>query len=370
MQNTKKTVNIITCHDVYNLGASLQAYALRTYLSQLGHDAKTIDYKPPYLSGHYKLWGLDNPRYDKPFVKTAYHLAKLPSRLIARCSQRKKAFDAFTKQYLTLTKRYTSNEALQNDPPIADVYLAGSDQIWNTLFQNGKDPAFYLDFAPKGSVKASYAASFATKDIAPELRSQVKAWLCGLDCISVREQSGADLLERMGIEQAQVVLDPVFLLTSEAWDTLAQAWHNPENKPYILLYDFEENPQMYAFAKELADKNGWKIVSVLKNKFVKKNYEKEGPCAFVSLVKHAQAVVSNSFHATAFSVIYQKDFWIFDRAEGINTRMHDLVTLLHCGKRDPAENRDHIDYIAVGKALQKELQQSKAYIDTVLSMKK
>ena len=152
-------IRTITCHDVYNVGASLQAYALQTYLKSLGHDVKIIDYKPDYLSKHYRLDVVGNPKYDKPFVREAYLLAKLPERLHAL--PRKKTFDSFTAKHLDLTRRYTSNEELQADPPEADVFFAGSDQIWNPLFPNGKDPAFYLDFALHG-IRASYAASFAS----------------------------------------------------------------------------------------------------------------------------------------------------------------------------------------------------------------
>ena len=108
----------ITCHDVYNVGASLQAYALQIYLKSLGHDVKIIDYKPDYLSKHYRLDVVGNPKYDKPFVREAYLLAKLPGRL--RVLPRKKAFDSFTAKDLDWTSRYVSNEELKADPPEAD----------------------------------------------------------------------------------------------------------------------------------------------------------------------------------------------------------------------------------------------------------
>lgn len=162
-------IKTITCHDVYNVGASLQACALVTYLRKLGHDAQIIDYKPDYLSNHYPLWGLGNPAYDKPVIRELYNLAKLPGRLKARNGKRKAEYDRFTAEFLPLTpRRYTSNDDLKQNPPEADVYFAGSDQIWNCFFPNGKDPAFYLDFAPAGSVRASYAASFAMDDIPEE----------------------------------------------------------------------------------------------------------------------------------------------------------------------------------------------------------
>lgn len=139
----------------------MQAYALQTYLKSLGHDVKIIDYKPDYLSQHYRLDVVANPKYDKPLLKQAYLLAKLPGRL--RMLPRKEAFDRFTAAHLDLTARYASNEELKANPPEADVFFAGSDQIWNPLFPNGKDPAFYLDFVQRGT-RAAYAASFSVDD--------------------------------------------------------------------------------------------------------------------------------------------------------------------------------------------------------------
>ena len=136
-------IKIITCHDVYNHGASLQAYALQTYIGLLGHSVEIIDYKPDYLCGDYQLWSVNNPAFDKLLFKPFYLLAKLPQRLYSL--KRKWAFDHYTKQYLKLTAQcFHSNEELKLNPPLADIYIAGSDQIWNTLFQNGRDAAFYL----------------------------------------------------------------------------------------------------------------------------------------------------------------------------------------------------------------------------------
>lgn len=362
-------ITTITCHDVYNVGASLQAYALVTYLGSLGYEAEIIDYKPNYLSNHYPLWGLNNPAYDKPVLRELYNLAKLPGRIKARYSKRKKSFDAFTRDYLPKTEqRYTSNDDLKQNPPEADVYFAGSDQIWNCFFHNGKDPAFYLDFAPAGSVKASYAASFATEDVAEEWKPQVRQWLSGLDYISVRESSGVEIVDRLGIPGAVQVLDPVFLLNREAWSAIEQ---KPEHmEPYVLLYDFDRNPEMVQFAKTLAIENGWKLYSVLSCEKCDRCFSQEGPRMFVGLVHHAEFVVSNSFHATAFSLIFQKQFVVFNRREGINTRMRDLAYLSGTGNRLISQyestNLGMIHYGLVQHKLDSAIENSKDYIAMVL----
>ena len=361
-------IKTITCHDVYNVGASLQAYALVTYLRMLGHEAEIIDYKPDYLRGHYQLWGLNNPAYDKPVVRELYNLAKLPGRLVARYGKRKKCFDTFTREYLPKTeRRYTSNEDLKYNPPEADVYFAGSDQIWNGFFPNGRDPAFYLDFAPVGSVKASYAASFATEDVAEEWKPQVRQWLSGLDAISVRESSGVEIVNRLGISGAVQVLDPVFLLNCEEWSAIEQ---KPEdNEPYVLLYDFDRNPEMVRFAKKLSTDNGWKLYSVLSCKECDRCFSQEGPQTFVGLVHHAEFVVSNSFHATAFSLIFRKQFVVFNRDESINTRMRDILLLVGAINRlmtESDQKLQSINYAEIDKKLNYSIEKSKRYIAKVL----
>ena len=208
----------------------MQAYALQTYLKSLGHDVKIIDYKPDYLSQHYRLDVVANPKYDKPLLKQAYLLAKLPGRL--RMLPRKEAFDRFTAAYLDLTARYASNEELKANPPVADVFFAGSDQIWNPLFPNGKDPAFYLDFVQRGT-RAAYAASFSVDDFPEALRAATAGYLKRFDHVAVREKSGLAILHSLGVEDAVSVLDPVFLLDRAQWETMAA---RPEHcdAPYLL----------------------------------------------------------------------------------------------------------------------------------------
>lgn len=364
-------IKTITCHNVYNAGASLQAYALATYLRQLGHDAQIIDYIPDYLV-HYRLTGVANSAYNKPVLRELYNLMKLPGRLAARYGQRKRNFDRFTFQYLPLTKtRYSSFEDLLANPPEADVYIAGSDQIWNTFFQNGRDPAFYLRFAPEGRIRASYAASFATEQIAEQGKEQIKVWLADMDHISVRETSGIKILEDLGIDTGQSVLDPVFLLPREQWDLLCGNWMPAE--PYVLVYDFDNNDKIRRTAEALAAARGWKIYTLFKKLgYGDKCMESAGPVEFLELIRGASYVLSNSFHATAFSLIFQRPFLVFDRSEGINTRMRDLLQSIGLLDRlvsgeNAAPSFDVIDYCAVCEDLAAMEIKSKGYIDRVLS---
>lgn len=355
----------ITCHDVYNVGASLQAYALQTYLRSRGHDVRIIDYKPDYLSQHYRLDIVGNPKYDKPFLRQAYLLVKLPGRL--RMLPRKRAFDDFTAHYLTLTRRYTSNEELSADPPEADVYIAGSDQIWNPLFPNGRDPAFYLDFVQHG-VRASYAASFAVDAFPQELRDVTGQCMRRLDRISVREASGLSILETLGVRNAETVLDPVFLLDRAHWKSMARLPAEAE-KPYLLVYDFDNSPAVRALAERIAWERKLEIYSVFDLPYARRCFAHIGPQEFLGLVEHASFVLSNSFHATAFSVIFQREFAVVERVEKINTRMRDFTALLGVPERmlcgDEAVPLD-IDWNDIHRRLEAEIAGSKAYLESVL----
>lgn len=325
-------VKTITCHDVYNHGASLQAYALQTYLSGLGHEVKIIDYKPDYLSGHYKLWTVSNPVFDKPIVKQAYLLAKLPGRLIAL--RRKRKFDEFTRDYLHLTShRYHSNEELKANPPQADVYIAGSDQIWNTLFQNGRDAAFYLDFAQKTSKRIAYAASFATKDVVEEYRPFVRQMLHNFDAVSIRENISLPLLASLGRNDGVSVCDPVFLLSRDQWNALLPQENMCER--YLLVYDCEKKSPLRSIVQRISREKGLKIYNVSNFTFsyADKNCSSASPLDFVRLIRDAEFVISNSFHATAFSIIFEKDFYVVNRSEGINERMKSILDELGLSDR-------------------------------------
>lgn len=355
----------ITCHDVYNVGASLQAYALQTYLESLGHDVKIIDYKPDYLSRHYRLDVVGNPKYDKPLVREMYLLAKLPGRL--RVLPRKRAFDSFTARYLHLTRRYGSNDELRADPPEAAVYIAGSDQIWNPLFPNGKDPAFYLEFVRCGE-RASYAASFSVDAFPEELRPITAQYLNRFTHIAVRERSALAILASLGVQGGVATLDPVFLLDRDHWESMAQPPIRTA-EPYIFIYDFENSTAIRSIAERIAAEQGLRIYSLLSLPYADRCFLLCGPEEFLGLLKNASFVLSNSFHATAFSVIFEREFAVVERTEKINTRMHDFTALLGLSDHMVTETANvpfNTDWTQVECRLADEIRHSEAYIDEVL----
>lgn len=356
-------INTITCHHVYNHGALLQAYALSEFLKGEGHDVSIIDYRPSYLDGHFKLWRSD-PRYDRIGLGWAYVLAKLPGRI--RSLKRKKAFDAFFDRYMPVTDRiYHSVGELRANPPEADLYIAGSDQIWNTDFKNGIDPAFYLDFGD--CRKISYAASFATHSLHEGTENFVKEMLGNFTDISIREQSGLKILNNLGYH-GTVVVDPVFLLNKDQWDIIAS--EDGKNEDYILIYDFERNPVIRELARRYSKLNHCKIYSIgpYRLDYADKCFINYGPDAFVGLIKNAKCVLSNSFHGSAFSMIFQKNFFVANREDGLNERMLDLLIRYNLTDRlinlniDDQALKSSVSYKHVLPTLLKNIESSKVFL--------
>ena len=370
----KLNIKTITCHDVYNYGASLQAYALMQYLTLQGHIVEIIDYKPPHLSKRYNFWMIPEKWKKNIVLKIMYLLNKIPSILVYwGGGGRKRAFDKFTKKYLFLTNtKYRSNKDLIQNPPNADIYIAGSDQIWNTQSENGKDPSFYLNFAPEDAIKASYAASFSISEIQEEYRAFVFNMLQHLDYISVRERTGLRILENLGINNAKLVLDPVFLLEKNYWDKIASY---QSDEKYILVYDFENNPRIRDFAIKIAKTKGIKIY-IIKDYFISQYadvyIDSAGPLEFLQLIKNCEVLLSNSFHGTAFSIIYEKEFYVFNRMNApVNSRMADLLKELNMENRliidkNGTLDQSKINYGKANQILNSLICDSKNYLDKIL----
>lgn len=360
-------IKTITCHEVYNAGASLQEFALLHYLTTLGHQSETIHYKPYYLSNHFNNWKVGNPKFNYPIIKQLYILARMPFRL--RELNKKKNFDAFHRKYISAgSVLYKSNEDLKNNLPDADAYICGSDQIWNTYFQNGKDSAFYLDFVPDHKRKISYAASFATETVPEHLKEFIASKVARIDFVSVREISGLSILDDLGISNAVQVLDPVFLLEPDYWkNTFVK--HIDED--YIFVYDFDSNEKIKDFVINYAKKHSCKIFTVNKNvKYADRNFYDCGPEMFLSLIYNSRLNISNSFHAVAFSIIFEKQFYVFNRKEKINTRMRDLLQILGLNEQliqDTLTTKKNIAYSSITKQLKYEIERSKDFLKNALN---
>lgn len=331
-------IKTITCHDVYNYGASLQAYALQEYLISQGHNVEIIDYKPDYMRVHYNFWYVpENSHYyqkamNSKFIHFLLCCYFAPRRFATY--GRKKKFDAFREKFLKCTRRYFSYEELVADAPVADAYIAGSDQIWNSNLPNGKDPAYFLQFGSGNTKRIAYAASFGIPEVAEAHRPVMSKWLEKFDAISVREKTALNILKAIGVEGVEVV-DPVYLLTQQLWSKFAGE-NKIQKEKYILVYDIDlDNDDLRKEAERLSKLYGYKIVAVCalgKNPYAQISIKDAGPLEFVNLIKNAEFVISNSFHATSFSIILNRPFSTFYKKKNVS-RMVDLlknIGLEHC----------------------------------------
>lgn len=363
-------IKIITCHNVYNYGASLQAFALQYYLRMKGNEVEIIDYLPDYK----KVYKLIVPKRGKtanlikilPILKPV--LVLMHNRHKLRLFLKKKYFDRFTRDYLCTTKiKYDNFEQLESFPPEADLFIAGSDQIWNPNHGNGQDKAFYLLFEKNMNKCISYAGSFGVSVLPNGLQSFMMESLMHFRALSVREKSGKIILDKLGISST-VVLDPVFLLRREIWLSFCQKTSN-SNK-YLLLYDFQLNdPEVKKIALKISKSRGLKIYAIYSTPdYADKILKNVGPIEFLSLIANADFVVSTSFHATAFSVIFEKEFYcLAQKGEGNESRMRDfcesigLLQRFVTGVEQISDTK--IDYILINQKLDSLVRKSCDWLD-------
>lgn len=365
-------IRTITCHDVANYGAALQALALQTYFEKQGHDVRIIDYVPEYIKP-YDIWKVNPASHlykpSKYFFAFKLFWALRKYIHIRPTMKRLEAFKEFNDRYLKLTCHYSSYEELANNPPEADIYIAGSDQIWRTNLNNGKDPAFYLQFGGRGVRRISYAASFGLPHLTDGMDYLVRTYLSGMDAISVRELSGIEILEKFGLH-GKLVVDPVFLLTKSEWIELLDLKETLVTEPYLLVYDLNKrnmSNEKQAFVQRYAKKNGLKIVAVNDNRetgYADVNINNAGPIEFVNLIAGAEFVLSDSFHATAFSCIMHTPFRVYFNLKQA-ARIKDflkMVGLDYC-MNCLIEDDYKFDWDKVQSILCERIMDSKKYLD-------
>lgn len=376
-------IKIITCHDVYNYGASLQAYALQTYLKQKGHGVEIVDYLPAYMD---KAYSFNFNRYmsipkmsplykyrDNLFFRIVYAIRKYLPQLckIVRQRGRKLAFDRFKCAYLHLTDHYVEYRDLQDERWVADVFIVGSDQVWNPLFNNGRDPSYFLQFGSLETKRVAYAASFGVSTLEEQDVKRMKEWLKSFSAISVRETTGLNLLSSIGILGAQHVVDPVFLLSQKDWNILIQDSTSPVLS-YVLVYNLGQvDESIKSCAQELARKYNLSIISIEDSnriKFADKNVVNAGPIEFLRYIKAARYVVTNSFHATAFSLKFNVPFYVFIR-NATSSRISDVLSLVALQERLNAVSFDmEIDWEKVNLKMENYIKNSKKFIDDILCL--
>lgn len=335
-------IGIITIQKCDNFGADLQAYALGAKLRSLGYDAENIDYlfykHPRHQGGKgekpiFKLSVVN--RAKEFFFPIVSGLKNLSRRSIIKV--RRARFAAWTDRYLRCGSEYRSIESLYANPPHYDVYMVGSDQVWNPRMGSNMLP-YFLDFAPKNARCVSYAASFGISELSAEAFYKFKQLLRRFSAISMRERIGVDIVSAMalGVEVKHVV-DPTLLLGAQEWEECMIRPVDIPNEPFLLLYDLIPSEESVALARRWASARGLRIVRI--------DEEAYGPGEFVWLFAHAECVVTNSFHGTSFAINNRKPFFSVVPQGMLNvSRIESLLNVLGLSERMlPACDCDMVD---------------------------
>lgn len=326
MKNKKK-IEVITLHRIVNYGSVLQAYATQKVLENKDCEVEFVDYYPErmHLFGMLKRIKEKSPKFEKSFIlRTIARIVMFPSYI-----KRFYVFKKFIKTRLNLSKNvYKTEIQLKENPPIADYYCTGSDQVWNTGWNEKIDYPFFLDFAPEGKIRFSYAASFGKGKLEDWEKAETKKLLEKYSALSMREQSGVEIVNDLGIQNSINVLDPTLLLNNEDWSKVAS--NKYENDKYILVYNLNRNKNIDKYVENLSKEKKLKVyyISYCLHEFYKKGKMKCNVKVedFLSLIKNAQYVVTDSFHATAFSINFNTQFMIVF-PEKYSTRVENILKI-------------------------------------------
>ena len=308
-------IRIITIHDIPNFGSVFQSYALCRYLISQGYgDTEIIDYSPKY--------------YNKNNIRSL--LGKLLN--YRAYISRTKKFRRFIEKYLPLTeKHFTKISQLEQFDFSADVYIAGGDQLWNVYHDSGRDDAYKLTWVKAGK-KISYATSMGQTGFTQSELEQLAEKISDFSAISVREKSSIQMLSKVGIRSVQCV-DPVFLLDPSEYKKFIK----PINQPrYLLVYLVTPSELLESCISYLSKKHGLKVIlcSGFSKKCTCDQFLKDlGPDEILSYIYHADIVLSSSFHATAFSLIFKKQFFAILPDEHTNERIVDLLRMVEMPNR-------------------------------------
>lgn len=380
-------VGIVTCHRNHNYGSMLQAYATYSVLKNEGYDCEFIEYIKKYSIAQKikfipRLFNMYLMREKWRLLEKKIKLRKYPE--IRKNDQlRQKAYDRFVEKYYqnAISLPYVGYDALKKGAYNYDTVLAGSDQLW---LPAGLPTNFYnLMFAGDGIKKVAYSTSFGVSKIPFYQVKRTKCYLNRIDWISVRENSGKKIIKDLIGKDVEVVLDPTLLLDAAAWEKVIPA-KKVIDEPYIFCYFLGSNPEHRKQAQIFSKAVGMKLVDMPHiDEFVECDVEFNAEHLydidseqFVNLIRHAEYVLTDSFHCTVFSILHHKKFMTFDRYSDAlmvsrNSRISTLCEIAGLNERRFKENiclemGKEIDYEKTDKMIAEERLKSMEYLRKAL----
>lgn len=345
------TALITTICDNKNYGTYLQAYAMVRWLEENGITAKVLYYKRPYVEG--LNWARKYWKNQSFFLRWIKIIGYMCVYLCERC--KRNTYREFFETNIPHTEEYSDINTIKTSLPEYDLYITGSDQVWNCIHNSGLDKVFFLDFA-KGK-KVSMASSIGMSKLPDMYKEEIFHMLQQYSNISVREKSTADILADLGVKST-VVIDPTFLLRKEQWQKVEDKDFSKSllSHKYLLVYSVEKEQQdlILETANQICQSRGLKLfwLSPTKTKSLKETvdhlFEEVEISQYISLFLHADFVVASSFHGTAFAINFEKQF-VSIAPHRFNTRVLNLLEVLNIKERyieclDQLEDLEMIDY--------------------------
>lgn len=342
-------IGLITFHRAINNGAVLQAYALSKALNGMGVEAEYIDYTAKAISDSYSI----TPLFKRRNIKSIL-LYFLCDRNVLKMQDK---FYAFVEKYLPVSKPIFSKN-IEGDLEQYDILMSGGDQIWN-LELTGGDRIYFWDTTNEKR-RVSYGSSLGKLNFPETQKESVARMLSKFDSINVREERAKDVIDSLIKTECTVVPDPVFLLSKEEWIDSFDL--KEKNGNYILFFELHKNPTMQEKARLLSKEKGLPILRI-SNDFRHyermKNIKRTAPLEFMGLILNASYIVTDSFHASAISLIFGKQLYIglkTGKLAGLNTRIDSLVKTFGIEKQLVREDSsfEKIDYSSVNEQLKKQ----------------
>ena len=305
-------IGIITIHNSPNYGACLQSFALYKYLKQQGHDVEIIDLHRPvayrdyvpskkYVAYRRKKQSKNNR--VKSLVRSLFGIKPKVSNLYSEAALSK--FTEFN-SVIKLSRPYRGIDELYANPPKYDLYISGSDQLWNPAQAYCLEPSL-LTFGPKGQgKKISYATSVGITDLRDNEKKDFAKWLNLYDDISVREYQAQSLLQGLlADKKVNQVADPTFLLDPKDWKNMAV---KPRQCKYILMFTLQHRPEVLKYCLQLSKQSGLPLIELgqVQPDVLDGSYtavKDAGPKEFLGYIENAELVITDSFHCTVFSLI-------------------------------------------------------------------
>lgn len=358
-------IGILTFHRAYNYGAVLQCYALQSYLKSLGHDVSVIDYRQPWTESLRKVIS----------IRKIKQLVRHPKALLIyllNSTKRKKSlekinliFSEFVGKYLDIKDTCFGKSDF---PSNYDCYIIGSDQLWGRSCLGGKFDDFYLGKIPhKSNSKIVGYAISSTEDSILSIRlDSLSQIVNGFNLLSFRERKIADIVGRATNNSYPTCIDPTLLCNQDIWEKIVDfSW---ANKQYILIYEARDSVKypniLYQKASEIQKKavNKLEIINLSTMEYSVRD--------FVSAFKFAKCVITTSFHATVFSVIFKRPFYSVKLNDGADSRYVNLLKQLglesQCVSPEFMPSIPNIDFSKIDEVLIRYRKQSLDYLNSSL----